>query len=376
MDDTSEQVAPVNKRKRGRWKRRFIRAAIVLSVILLCVAFVLKDHIRTLASLRRIPGTKAYVMDYYVSYNLAEVRAHGIDVNHVENSLMATYFPKWMMPFAGRLKNAYLSQPIATIPPEEHCSTVVLHSNDGHVYFGRNLDYKHDACLILKIHGAGGTSSVSVLDLHYLNLDRDDLENTIVIRRLPLLFAPYYLQDGMNQYGVAVSDMTVEGVRPPNDPSHPNVIHSTAMRLILDYAKTTDEAIELLKQFNIYFVAEKCHLMIADASGKSTVVEFIDGQVKPTTTHENWQVCTNHQLCNRTEAENDKNCSRYLTASGELANLHGDGNADDVMKVMQSVSKSGRTMWSSVYDLTSGNFEIAYRQQYDHPYQDHIPTVQ
>src|SRR6185436_2421144 len=100
MDDTSEQVAPDNKRKRGRWKRRFIRAAIVLSVILLCVAFVLKDHIRTLASLRRIPGTKAYVMDYYVSYNLAEVRAHGIDVNHVENSLMATYFPKWMMPFA------------------------------------------------------------------------------------------------------------------------------------------------------------------------------------------------------------------------------------------------------------------------------------
>jgi penicillin V acylase-like amidase (Ntn superfamily) len=206
-----------------------------------------------------------------------------------------------------------------------------------------------------------------------LNLDRDDLEETSLIRRLPLLFAPYYLQDGMNQYGVAVSDMTVEGVRPPSDPSHPNVIHSTAMRLILDYAKTTDEAIELLKQFNIYFVAEKCHLMIADASGKSTVVEFIDGQIKPTTTHENWQVCTNHQLCNRTETENDKNCSRYFTASGELANLHGDGNADDVMKVMQSVSKSGRTMWSSVYDLTSGNFEIAYRQQYDHPYKDDLP---
>ena len=34
----------------------------------------------------------------------------------------------------------------------------------------------------------------------------------------------------------------------------------------------------------------------------------------------------------------------------------------------KSVSKTGRTMWSSVYDLTTGNFEIAYRQQFDHPY--------
>jgi predicted choloylglycine hydrolase len=144
------------------------------------------------------------------------------------------------------------------------------------------------------------------------------------------------------------------------------------MRLILDYAKTTDEAIELVRQFNIHFVAEKCHLMIADAAGKSAVVEFIDGQIKPTTTHENWQVCTNHQLCNRTEAENDQNCGRYKLASGELADLKGYGNANDVMKVMQSVSKTGGTMWSSVYDLKSGGFEFAYRQHYDHPYKDDL----
>jgi flavin-binding protein dodecin len=78
----------------------------------------------------------------------------------------------------------------------------------------------------------------------------------------------------------------------------------------------------LLGQYNIHFVAETCHLMIADATGKSVVVEFIDGQIKPTVTHENWQVCTNHQLCNKTEAENDKNCNRYQLASGELSRKH------------------------------------------------------
>ncbi len=301
--------------------------------------------------------------------------AHGLDVDHVEDSLIGVLFPRWIAPLASRLKGAYLDEPITTIPSGEHCSTVMLHTKDGHVYFGRNFDYEHDSCLILKVHGPGGQSSVAVLDLHYLNLDRDDLDSTSLIGRLPLLFAPYYLQDGMNEHGGAVSDMTVKNVRTPDDPAKPNIIHSAAMRLILDYAKTTDEAVELLKQFNIHFVAETCHLMIADATGKSVVVEFIDGQLKPTSTHENWQICTNHQIFGRTETENCDACSRYKLASAELTDLHAKGDANEVMKVMQSVSKTDRTMWSSIYDLTTGDFEIGYRRHYDRPFQDRIQVV-
>ncbi len=173
----------------------------------------LRDYYRTLHSLRRIPGTKAYLMDYYVDYHIDEVRAHGVDVKHVDDSVLGVLLPKWTLPVAVRLKSRFLSEQIEAIEAGEHCSTVTLHSKKGHVFFGRNLDYKHDACLILKVHGHDAASSVAVLDLHYLNLDRDDLEQTSLTRRLPLLFAPYYLQDGMNQYGVAVADMSVPGVR-------------------------------------------------------------------------------------------------------------------------------------------------------------------
>jgi choloylglycine hydrolase len=311
-------------------------------------------------------------MDYYADYNMAEVRAHGIDVDNVENSLIAVYCPRWIKPAVARLKSAYLDEPITTIPTGEHCSTVVLQTKGGHVYFGRNFDYKHDACLILKVHGPAGQSSVAVLDLHYLNLDRDDLDQTSLIQRVPLLFAPYYLQDGMNQYGVAVSDMTVKNVRAPDDPAKPNVIHSAAMRLILDYAKTADEAVELLKQYNIHFVAETCHLMIADATGKSVVVEFIDGELRPTTTRENWQICTNHQICGKSEEENCTSCSRYKLASAELTEFRENGDAKDVMKIMESVSKTDHTMWSSVYDLTTGELDFAYRQHYEKPYVEHL----
>ena len=277
MSESSEHPTSAVPLKTPRWKRYLKRTLIVVAVLALCAGYGLKDHIRTLDSLRRIPGTNAYVMDYYVDYHMAEVRAQGIDVDHIENSLIAVFCPRWIKPAVVQLKSAYLDEPITTIPTGEHCSTVMLHTKGGHVYFGRNFDYKHDACLILKVHGPEGQSSVAVLDLHYLNLDRDDLDQTSLIQRLPLLFAPYYLQDGMNQYGVAVSDMTVKNVRTPDDPAKPSIIHSAAMRLILDYAKTTDEAIELLKQYNIHFVAETCHLMIADATGKwsnSSTVSF------------------------------------------------------------------------------------------------------
>ena len=372
MNDLSEHSAPPTPPKTRRWMRIFKRTAVLLAVLALCVAYALKDYVRTLHSLRRIPGTKAYVMDYYVDYNIAEVRAHGIDVNHVEEGFLKVFCPKWILPVAARMKATFLREPIETIPTGDHCSTVVLRAKDGHVLFGRNLDYSHDSCLILKVHRPDGLASVAVLDLHYLNLDRDDLDQTNLIQRIPLLFAPYYLQDGMNQYGVAVSDMSVGGVKPPYDPAKPNIIHSAAMRLILDYAKTTDEAIELLKQFNIYFVAERCHLMIADATGRSVIVEFVDGQIKPTPTHESWQICTNHQIFGKSDAENCQCCSRYNLASAELTDLHGKGNATDVMKIMQSVSKANWTMWSSVYDLSSGDFEVAYRQHYDIPYFDRL----
>jgi predicted choloylglycine hydrolase len=169
--------------------------------------------------------------------------------------------------------------------------------------------------------------------------------------------------------------MTVKNVQTPNEPDKPNIIHSAAMRLILDYAKTTDEAVELLKQYNVHFVAETCHLMISDATGKSVVVEFIDGQLRPTTRHENWQICTNHELCGKSDAENCASCGRYKLASAELTDLHSTGDANDVMKIMQSVSKTDHTMWSSVYDLTTGDFELAYRRNFDDVYRDRLDEI-
>jgi hypothetical protein len=345
-----------------------------LGVLGVCIGLLVKDHVRTLYSLRKIPGTKAYVMDYYVNYNIGEVRSKGIDVQHVENSVIATLLPAWTHSMAMRLKSKFMPQRIEALDNGHHCSTLMVHPHEGDVFFGRNFDFLHDACLILKVHKEDKVTSVAVLDLRFLNLNRGDLETTSLIRRIPLLFAPYYLQDGMNQHGVAVADMSVHGVKPPHDPTKPNIIHSLAMRLILDYAQTSDEAIELLRQYNVYFVAVTCHLLVADASGKSVVVEFIDGEMKTTPANENWQVCTNHEICGKSEAENDAACERYRKASNTLAAMGSTVSTSDVMNVMESV-KQPSTMWTSVYNLSTGDFSIAYRRQYDNPFADDLERL-
>jgi len=371
IDDRS--AAPAANRR--RWKRAFRIAAIVIFFAIVIASFAVKDHVRTLRSLRRVPGTNAYVMDYYVDYHIDKIRSSGMDVDNIEDSLIGTFFPDLVASFARGLKLVYLDEEITTVPTDlDRCSTIVVRTPTGKILFGRNFDWMNDACLILKIHDGGSVSSLAVIDIEYLNLNRDDLTSTSLIERIPLLFTPYYLQDGMNRYGVAVADMSVDGVEPPYDPAKPNVIHSTAMRLILDYAKTTDEAIDILKDYNIHFVATTCHLMIADAKGKSAVVEFVGGDMKVTRAAENWQVCTNHQISGRSEAENDESCVRYRGASDQLAKLSGEAGADEAMQIMASMSKDKWTMWTSVYDLSDRSFRFAYRQHFDKPYANDLES--
>ncbi len=368
-----EDQAKSTQRCQGRLKRRLKWIAGALVLLIAGTVYVTQDDVRTLLSVRRIAGTNAYMMDYYSDYHIDQIRSHGIDVDHVEDSFIDTYFPAPLALVAKRLKAAYVPGAIEPLPTDSHhCSTVAFHSGSGPTLFGRNFDWKHNACLVLNVHRAGAVRSVAVIDLAYLNLDRTDLDQTSLVERIPLLFAPYYVMDGMNQHGVAVSDMSLPGSEAPYDSDKPDILHSTAMRLILDYAKTTREAVDLLEQYNIRFVDTPCHLMIADAAGVSAIVEFNDGQLQTTYSDTNWQTCTNHRIWETTEEQRDLVCDRYRVASGQLEKLAPNTDAQDIMDVMDSVAVDGWTMWTSVYNLSTGEFLFSHRKPLDNTYRGQL----
>ena len=89
MSKSDETQAKKPRRKPGRWKRRLKWIALAMVVVLALVAYAIKNHVRTLWSLRRVAGTNCYVMDYYVDYHMDEVRAEGIDVENVEGEVAA-----------------------------------------------------------------------------------------------------------------------------------------------------------------------------------------------------------------------------------------------------------------------------------------------
>ena len=171
-----------------RWRRWLVWTTAALGVLMGVVVFCVWDDVRTLRSLRRVEGTNAFVMDYYANYNMEEIRQRGIDVENVEESFLEVYFPDLLLPVARRLRDHFMDQELGTVAATHRCSSLVFENNAGEVFFGRNFDWKHDAFLILRMHQGGEVTSVAVIDLAYLNLDRGDLEETSLFERIPLLF--------------------------------------------------------------------------------------------------------------------------------------------------------------------------------------------
>ncbi len=360
-------------RKPRRWVRRVKWVAIGIMVLSLVGLLIVKDHIRTLTSLRRVVGTNAYVMDYYLDYHLDKIRANGVDVHDLEGTYIKAMLPDFAVPIANRVKRAYLPkkiEPIPNIVPGHHCSTVTIHSNQGQVYLGRNFDSPNDACLILRVHDRHGLASISVIDLAYLNLNRSDLDKTSLINRLPLLFVPYYLMDGINRHGVAVSSMSVPHADAPIKPGKPAITQATLMRMILDYAKSADDAVELVREFNVHFVEHPEHLMVADESGNSRIIEFIDGEIRVTSPDQRWQVCTNQIMWQKSEQDCDDSCYRYRAGSEAAERLSGAVGLEETKNVIRRISVDNWTMWTSVYDLTNRQVRVLYKARIDTEYRD------
>ena len=358
------------------WKLRF-RRTIVLALALvtigaavsLCAA---RNHIRSLWSLRPVPGTKMYVMDYYCSYNPAGLYAHGIDKDDIPGSLIRNYYPPLLAPICeaigGHAKGQRKWHKV-----DHACSTVAVRDDEGNELFGRNFDWTHDPCLIVRIHGTDGPSSVNMVDLHYLQLGENQLERPSLANRLRLLMAPYIPMDGMNDRGLAISCMTAKESRlPPADRGKATLVVPIMMRLVLDFAGTTDEAVALMRRFNLEFDGVPCHFLIADRSGKSVVVEFVDGEVATVPATGRWQVSTNHLLSGKSEPENVTICDRYRTAAARLADSAHGLDAREIMRLMEAISAENRTMWTCVYNLTTGEYQVAYRRHYENLFSDRL----
>jgi antitoxin component YwqK of YwqJK toxin-antitoxin module len=247
----------------------------------------------------------------------------------------------------------------------ELCSTFMVRRRPNGAIFGHNNDHRPYAVLVLRHVPQGGYASISVVNVPTMN---DVSANPGLARfqgRTSFLRAPFYPQEGMNERGVAISGMSSPGQERLIDPRRPTLSYEQAMRLVLDHAADVDEALQLLGSCNLADSHQQ-HLLVADASGRSAVVEYFGGRMVAVRNDVEWQVATNFPLYGRSLPERRSECWRYDEAWSRFAGRNRGFTLEEAMEVLRAISMSEplETVTSAAYDLERGRMLLALGRDY------------
>lgn len=253
------------------------------------------------------------------------------------------------------------------------CSTLSVRNGEGEQLYGRNYDWKPCDIMIVHTHPKTGYESYSTACLDFLGFGENWKPEGFANQYMALA-AVYVPLDGMNEKGLCVADlMAGDDEETHQQTEKPDLTTTSAIRLLLDHAATVEEAVELLKQYDMNSdIGTAHHLSISDAKGNSVVVEYIDGQMQVTET----PVVTNHYL---TSGEHfgigsEQSHIRYDTLVGNLALCQGIMNLDEVKENLSEVAQNNFTgtdeitVWSIVYDKANLTLEYYFGETYDTPY--------
>ena len=294
--------------------------------------------------------------------------------------------------------------------PEIGCSSFTATAENGDALFARNYDFsKTNAMLVFTEANEGRHATISTVDLQFLGIDVDQ-DMTGLMDKVICLAAPYAPLDGINDAGVSCGIyMTYQGgeetVATSQDTDKPDFTSTTLLRLILDYADSVEEAVQIASSYDLHDSASTSyHYMVADASGKSAILEWTNDSAVDTTDNDgsqrtlkvvyndqdsaigereaasNYQVVTNFVLqpgyYEGVPAENKKGADRYDRLYQELQATDGVV-ADDqaAMDILQTVGrrswdnddKNSCTVHSAVYNLTQKTVLWVTNENYDDP---------
>lgn len=295
---------------------------------------------KTLESLKKVDDFPLYIMKYYGDYNFNEL-----------------------------LKTDSNKRIINPTDNKFGCTCFSASGSDSNLIMGRNFDWMNHPALLLFTDPPDGYASVSMVDISYLGYQKNSSFETFEQRK-GLLDAPFIPFDGMNEKGVAVGMMAVPEAQPPYDQQRKSLNDLEAIRLILDYASNVDEAVSLLKKYNILLGTSSndppLHYLVADAGGNSAVIEFIDNEIKVIKNDRPWQISTNF-IISGSDAQNDPentSCFRYNTGYKFLKERNGNLTHEEAMQMLSMVSQN-MTIWSVVYDLGKKQVNVVMGRKYD-----------
>jgi hypothetical protein len=252
------------------------------------------------------------------------------------------------------------------------CSLFAALGDPQNRLYGRNFDWRFSPALLLFTEPADGYASVSTVDLEYFGFSDRNTGRLVDPTTLPLagrrslLETPGMPFDGMNAAGVAVGMAAVPSADERHDPDKTTIGEIAVIREILDHAGSVDEAVAILKRYNVDWEGgPPLHYLVADRSGRAALVEFHGGEVVVMPEAGAWQAATNFtRSAIRGDAAGE--CPRFDALVRRLTSVGGILAPKEALSLLQSVSQAGSspTQWSVVYNISHGQVDIVMGREY------------
>ncbi|WP_462406372.1 linear amide C-N hydrolase [Gracilibacillus sp. Marseille-QA3620] len=319
------------------------------------------NHLRTdaqrasIESIVNLKNGQLYSMEYTADYKLDQILAAGItDIPH-------------LVEFVNR---ELLDDGNAEAGSNNGgCSAFTASTRSGEMIYGRNFDYLMNMTAVLvRTRPENGYASIGLADAGWIGYLAGSLDDGVTDLSPAVLF-PYLLMDGMNEKGLVISVLKLEGPPTRQNTGKQNISTTVAIRLVLDRAANVDEAIELFKGYDMQASSNTSsfHFLVADASGRAVVLEYC---------HDVFSVVEEHYVTNfYLDPSMDgygHGVERYRILQSVLEFKKEALTEGEAMSLLQLVSQekteesTSFTQWSTVYNLSKLTGTASVLRDYDH----------
>ena len=242
------------------------------------------------------------------------------------------------------------------------CGAFVAQNANSDILFGRNMDCECAIPMLLRLNDNSTYRFLSLVNMAFLDWDESTYDLLEIDSKLTLATA-YSPSDGINEYGFAVAILTDVDATYPKQNDKITLFDMTLPRLLLSKAKSVEEAIHYTEKYNFFYDVAPLHYMVADASGHSAVIEFVDGKMVVTKAENKYQAVTNFTLFdNPTKTGFGKD--RYDNILNVLEKQGGIISEEDALELLKSNVIPGDEQWSAVYNLTQKTLSVTFSGDY------------
>ena len=259
------------------------------------------------------------------------------------------------------------------------CSTISVANADGGYFFGRNFDWQTCDTLVIAAYPEEGYASIATVNLDFIKQGAGFTANFLTDEMMSIaaLYAPL---DGMNEKGLCVSvNMIQDRATIQQDTGKPDITTTTAIRLMLDKAANVEEALALLEEYDLHASMNyMIHFAIADNSGSSVAVEYINNEMLVTET----PILTNFYLAEgEKQGVGTQQSHTRFDILTETLKENSSMTALEVRDALDSVSKDNfgefeSTEWSVVFDLSALTATYYFRENYKSGYYCQLLNVE